>query len=103
MNPCRNALLSLALLCLAACNHFHSRAPESGYAPQLLSRIDSLFARFNDAGPGCAVGVFEHDGRRYLAGFGQANLATRTPITPTSVFAIASVSKQFTALSLLLL
>lgn len=104
MRPCCKELLALALLCLSSCVPVHqAAAPSTEYSPELRSRVDSLFARFNDAGPGCAVGVLEHGGRRYMAGFGQANIATHSPITPSSLFAIASVSKQFTAFSLLLL
>ena len=36
-------------------------------------------------------------------GYGMANLELRVPITPASVFHVASVSKQFTAMSVLLL
>jgi len=40
--------------------------------------------------------VYEH-------GYGMANLELGIPITPDSVFAVASVSKQFTAMSVVLL
>ena len=54
-------------------------------------------------GPGCAVAV-ARDGRVvHQNGYGMANLETGTPITPASVFHLASVSKQFTATAVLLL
>lgn len=68
-----------------------------------VARIDSLFAALlpsPSTGPGCAVGI-RHDGEVvYRRGFGLADLATRTPITPQSVFYTGSISKQFTAISI---
>ncbi len=70
----------------------------------LPARVDALFARFTGGlSPGCAVAVVE-DGRVVLAkGYGFADLGRRLPITPRTLFEIASVSKQFTAASVLLL
>jgi CubicO group peptidase (beta-lactamase class C family) len=66
--------------------------------------VDRLFRPFsNGVGPGCALAVVA-DGRVVLArGYGFADLARRLPITPRTVFDIASTSKQFTAASVLLL
>ena len=67
-------------------------------------RIDSLFSDYTRPGsPGCALAVVR-DGRIvYAKGYGAADLATGAPITPRTVFEIASISKQFTAASILLL
>lgn len=47
--------------------------------------------------PGIAVGIV-HDGNLiYARGFGYENLETRAPVTPESLFRIASISKTFTA------
>jgi len=58
--------------------------------------IDSLFKAFDRPGsPGAAVLVVK-DGRiAFEKGYGMANLEYDQPITPTTVFDIASVSKQF--------
>jgi CubicO group peptidase (beta-lactamase class C family) len=66
--------------------------------------VDKVFENFrNTDGPGCAVGV-SRDGNVILErGYGMANLETDTPIRPTSIFHVASVSKQFTATAILLL
>jgi CubicO group peptidase (beta-lactamase class C family) len=54
-------------------------------------------------GPGCAVEVSQ-DGRIVLErGYGMADLEQGVAIRPDTVFNIASLSKQFTAVSLLLL
>jgi CubicO group peptidase (beta-lactamase class C family) len=53
--------------------------------------------------PGCAVGVGRNGRIVHERGYGMANLETGTPITPASIFHVASVSKQFTAAAILLL
>jgi CubicO group peptidase (beta-lactamase class C family) len=66
--------------------------------------IDAIFARFNRPGsPGCALGI-THDGRTvFQKGYGYANLDWDIPITAATVFYAGSVSKQFTATSIVLL
>jgi CubicO group peptidase (beta-lactamase class C family) len=67
-------------------------------------RIDELFAGFaRGAGPGCAVAVVDGGRVVFAHGYGFADLERRTPITPRTVFDIASTSKQFTAACVLLL
>src|SRR6476660_4218509 len=53
--------------------------------------------------PGCALGVSRNGRVVYEAGYGAANLETDAPITPASIFHAASVSKQFTAMAIMLL
>lgn len=66
-------------------------------------QIDSLFSRYTSSTPGVAVAVVK-DGKIVLQkGYGTANLEYGIPITPKTVFHIASVSKQFTAFSIYLL
>ena len=67
-------------------------------------RVDSVFAQYdNTRSPGCAVGVIRDHDWILKRGYGMANLELGVPITPTSVFRIGSVSKQFTAASIVLL
>ncbi len=72
------------------------------FAPDL--RVDSVFAAYdrNDV-PGCAVGVYRNERIQYARGYGLADLERRVPISPSTVFDIASTSKQFTATTILLL
>ena len=53
--------------------------------------------------PGCAVSVMRGGDILFAKGYGDANLEYDVPITPSSVFHVASVSKQFTALAVALL
>lgn len=65
-------------------------------------RIDKLFTQWNRPdSPGCSVGV-SRDGRiEYERAYGMANLELNVPLTPDSSLEAASISKQFTAMSIL--
>src|SRR5690606_25886450 len=65
----------------------------------VTSTCTSRCSRF----PGLAVGVARRDDLIYFKGLGYADLEKRTPITPNTVFWIASVTKTFTAVALKLL
>ena len=69
------------------------------------AELDSI-VRANIAGKeivGLSVGVMQN-GKVVLAkGYGMASLATNTPVTPTTMFPIGSVTKQFTCSTALLL
>jgi CubicO group peptidase (beta-lactamase class C family) len=68
------------------------------------ARVDSVFSEMNTSWtPGCAVSVMERGSPVYTRGYGMANLEYGIPITPASVFHVASVSKQFTAFAVSLL
>jgi len=63
----------------------------------LQTGIDSLFKDYaKPDGPGVAVLIVKDGKVVFEKGYGMANLEYNMPITPTSVFDIASVSKQFT-------
>jgi CubicO group peptidase (beta-lactamase class C family) len=67
-------------------------------------RVDALFGRWDRSdSPGCSLGIVREGRLIYERGYGMANLEHDIPITPDTVFRIASVSKQFTAMSVLLL
>lgn len=67
-------------------------------------RVDQLFAAWDRPGsPGAAVTVVRNGEIVHTKGYGLANLEYDIPIEPSTVFHIASVSKQFTAFAVLLL
>ena len=73
-------------------------------AASVDSRIDKLFAQWDRSdSPGCALGVSQHGVIVYQRGYGMASLELGVRITPASVLPAASISKQFTAMSILLL
>jgi CubicO group peptidase (beta-lactamase class C family) len=70
----------------------------------ITARVDKIFEKWDKPdSPGCALAVIK-DGRIvYKRGYGMANLDYNVPISPKTVFNINSMSKQFTAMSILLL
>ncbi len=71
---------------------------------KLTSQVDALFAQWDRPDtPGCVLGIIKEGELVYARGYGMANLDYDIPITPDSVFTIASMSKRFTALAILLL
>lgn len=68
------------------------------------ARIDSLFATFDHPNaPGASVLVIHNAKPVFAKGYGLANLDTKTPCTTNTNFRLASVSKQFTAMAVMML
>ena len=68
------------------------------------ARVDEIFKEYSRPGsPGCAVGVYQDDKIALTRAYGMANLDHDISLSPSSVFHVASVSKQFTAAAILLL
>lgn len=89
-------VLGSTIALLAAC-----RPPST---ESLAARVDTLFTEWNRTdSPGCSVGISHNGTLVYEHGYGMGNLELGVPITPTSVLGAASISKQFTAMSILLL
>jgi len=80
----------------------HAQAPKG---KNLAASIDKVAASAVAAGesPGLQVAVFK-DGKPVLVkSYGSANLEQHVPVSNESVFRVGSVTKQFTAVALLLL
>lgn len=72
--------------------------------PQFSKKIDALFKEFtHSTSPGYAIAITKGHKVVYKKGYGVANLEYSIPITPQSIFSIASVSKQFTGACIALL
>ena len=66
--------------------------------------VTSMFQHLNEGmQPGAAVMIIKDGGIVYSAGFGYANIEERTPIDANSTFRLGSVSKQFTAMAIMIL
>lgn len=67
-------------------------------------RADSVFQRFDRTdSPGCALGVYQDGKILYARGYGMASLELGVALSPRSVLDVGSISKQFTAMSILML
>lgn len=69
----------------------------------MTARVDPLFAAWNrPESPGCGAGVSRNGVVIYERGYGTASLERHVPITSSTVFPLASITKAFTAMSVLL-
>jgi CubicO group peptidase (beta-lactamase class C family) len=103
----QSLLIAFAACTLCTASRAGAQVPAKSTLPgdaALTRRVDSIFAPYDAAGsPGCAVAVISAGRIRYERGFGLADVASGARITPASVFGLASLTKQFTAFSILLL
>lgn len=82
--------------------------PRASPAQQKTINFDELEATVNEElkatnTPGAAVVVISGDQVVFAKGFGVSNVETRTPVTPDTLFRIASTTKMLTAAALLAL
>lgn len=104
---------SLALLLVTACNpsevsstNVSASSPTARVEPQVSQPIHEEIDALAEAslvpdGPGVAVLVIQDNQILHAEGYGLSDLDTQTPITPETVFDLASVSKQMTAIAVL--
>jgi len=72
--------------------------------PSENERVDQLFSRWNNpTTPGASLAIVKDGTVVYKNGYGMANLEYDVLNSPSTVFHIASVSKQFTTFAILLL
>src|SRR5450755_4773688 len=68
------------------------------------ARLDEIFQPWNKPGsPGTTVAVIRDGGVIFQKGYGLANLEYDIANKPETIFHVASVSKQFTAMAIVLL
>jgi D-alanyl-D-alanine carboxypeptidase len=107
----RVVLLLILAFAVTACNAPAPTpaplAPEAPVAPSLASLspgdLDALISRvvIQQRAIGVTVGVMQN-GKVVLAkGYGLANTATKTPVTSETLFAVGSVTKEFTCTAVL--
>jgi CubicO group peptidase (beta-lactamase class C family) len=78
-------------------------------APKVVSAadaqvIDGLFAEYNRPSvPGAAVAVIHHGRLAFIRTYGLADLETKTPVSERTNFRLASLTKPFTAMAVMLL
>ncbi len=77
---------------------------QAGGGAQLSSRIDPIFSSLaDDASPGLAVLVRDHGRTIFERGYGVRDLSTARRIDAQTDFRLASCTKQFTAMGIMLL
>jgi len=74
------------------------------YYENISSSVDSLLTRvIRKNAPGAAVAVIQNGRFLHKKGYGLADLRTKQPVQPETCFMLASVSKQFTAMAIMIL
>ena len=95
-------VLVFALVCVLGVTCLAQSGPVAPEKPE--AKVDALFAKMDTTvSPGCALSVMRDHKIIDERGYGMADLDHNVPITPATVFHVASMSKQFTAASILLL
>jgi CubicO group peptidase (beta-lactamase class C family) len=92
------------ILALVAIGVVTTTAWNRGCTEPTPAKVDALFAQWNNAdSPGCGVAVSRNGTLLYEHGYGMARIESGVPITTDTILGAASISKQFTAMSVLLL
>ena len=94
----------LLLACLAVPIALGAQTQQSSRDADHSARIDSLLATVVPKdGPGAAVMVISNGRVVHQKGYGYAEVETRRPIDARTTFDLASVSKQFTTMAIMML
>ena len=98
-------LLMLGMLALATAGRAaETPASVASQSERLSAAVDALFQEWNHPDtPGAVCAVIQNGKMLHAKGYGMEDLAHHEPLSPDSVFYIASTSKQFTAASIALL
>ena len=83
-------IITLCILCALNLCFSQEKAPSS-------KRIDSLFNFIDNNGPGISIGIVKDGNLVYSYQKGLSNLEYEIPISPKTVFGLASITKQMTA------
>jgi putative ATP-binding cassette transporter len=102
------ALLIVAVNSLTQFQLFSGSEPQSSGLWECtlnIDRIEELVEKHMEVGriPGLALIIVKGDKILFKKGFGYANIKTKQPVTPDTLFELGSNSKAFTALGILLL
>jgi CubicO group peptidase (beta-lactamase class C family) len=96
--------MRLSLLALALPLALGAQTQQSSPDVDRSARVDSLLAAVVPKdGPGAAVMVISNGRVVHQKGYGFADLETRRPIDARTTFDLASVSKQFTTMAIMML
>jgi CubicO group peptidase (beta-lactamase class C family) len=96
------ALSMAVVLSLAAATHVLSA--QTAGREDLMKKIDAVMAEVYQPGqPGAAIIVRKNGQTVIRKGYGLADLELQVPVEPDMVFRLGSITKQFTAVSILIL
>ncbi len=95
----KRILALIFILAPSFCNYGLSQTRNS-----IFNKVDDLFKQVNNQStPGASIAIVKNGKIIYKKGYGLGNLEYKQPLTSSSIFHIASESKQFTAFCIVLL
>lgn len=104
LNSTLSLRMCLVVLAIAGFSLFVPSANTQSGDADLTAKVDKVFTQFDKPdSPGCALAVIKDGQIIYKRGYGMTDLDHDVAIKPDTPFHVASVSKQFTAFSILLL
>ncbi len=99
-----NRFVTLAALCLFSVQFALAQNPDAPSAQQIAAKVDEYLnaaVKFNHFSGSVLVA---RDGQPVISkGYGMANYELNVPNTPQTVFRIGSITKQFTAMAIMML
>jgi len=96
-------LLSILSL-IVACGGNNEKKQQFDERVSLEENVDNYINTLvSSNSPGIAIGVINQNGLLLSKGYGLANIEKQTPISTTSPFYLASVSKQFFSMAIIIL
>jgi CubicO group peptidase (beta-lactamase class C family) len=108
----RKILAAAVFLCALTCHAFAPNSVRAQCAPEQTitltpdksKQVDDLITNFvEDNRAGAAVLIIQNGQKQHQKGYGLSDIERRMPICSDTVFDLASVSKQFTAIAILML
>jgi CubicO group peptidase (beta-lactamase class C family) len=100
----KNVVILLLVFGLSHGVAFADGSKATAASQSITQRVDKMFEKWDKTiSPGCALAVMKDGKIVYKRGYGMADLDHNVPITSTTVFHVASMSKQFTAAAIVLL
>ena len=100
----RSAFVLFVLLVISGVAQEAAKPDPAAASRRLRDQTDKVFAKWDSTvSPGCALSVMQDGQIIYKRGYGMADLDHDVPITPETIFHVASISKQFTAAAIVLL
>jgi CubicO group peptidase (beta-lactamase class C family) len=99
----KSIINGILVLIVLICNT--SKISAQALPDSIKKKIDDLFKDYDNtkSSPGCVIGIVKKDSLVYSKGYGFANLEYNISNRPSTIYYMASVSKQFTAYSIMLL
>src|SRR6187549_2538669 len=94
---------SFALLALSIASGTSAHAQTATTEAKVYAKVDEIFADYalDNHIPGVVYGVVAHGELVYVRGIGVQDLESKRPVTADTLFRIASMTKAFTALTIL--